>query len=67
MTDTTLIAISPAEYNALREWATRGIKSFAHQAHIDNAALTFYTAIDYAKEAGLEKLAEELREEFING
>lgn len=59
-----MIAIAPKEYNALREWATKGINAFANEAYRDGAIVSQLSAIEAAKEAGLEELAKQMERDL---
>ncbi len=62
--DITLITISPTEFAALRAWATKGINAYANEAARDNSIVSQMMAVQAAREAGLDELANEMERDF---
>jgi len=58
--DITLITISPTEFAALRAWATKGLNAYADEAYRDNNIVSQMLAVQAAREAGLDELANEM-------
>lgn len=59
-----MIALSPAEYQALRSWATKGINAYANEAYRDGAIVSQLSAIEAAREAGLVELAKQMERDL---
>ncbi len=59
-----MVVISPTEFAALRAWATKGINAYANEASRDNSIVSQMMAVQAAREAGLDELANEMERDF---